>query len=357
MAKSSKPKFRDSVAEYERLRSQIAARRFAPIYLLMGDEGYFIDALSEQLGSTILNEAERAFGQVVVYGKDSEVGAIVNLCRQMPMMGQYQVVIVREAQQLRQIDQLSLYTSAPSPTTILIICHKEKTIDKRTSLYKHCAAVGEVFESVRPRDYEIGSWLTDFVRSKSGCTIEQKALAMMTDHLGTDIAKISNELSKLMLSLPEGTRAITASHIEQNIGISKDFNNFELMKAITSRNLSRAMLIADHFARNPKENPLVVTLMAMFREFRQLFTINYLNWQQRTKGIPMPSDQELCRMLGVPAPFLLAEIKQTAARWPNNRVFNILGIIREYDAKCKGIGTGGLNEGELLREMILKILV
>ncbi|MBQ2020004.1 MAG: DNA polymerase III subunit delta, partial [Rikenellaceae bacterium] len=145
MAKSSKPKFRDSVAEYERLRSQIAARRFAPIYLLMGDEGYFIDALSEQLGSTILNEAERAFGQVVVYGKDSEVGAIVNLCRQMPMMGQYQVVIVREAQQLRQIDQLSLYTSAPSPTTILIICHKEKTIDKRTSLYKHCAAVGEVF--------------------------------------------------------------------------------------------------------------------------------------------------------------------------------------------------------------------
>jgi DNA polymerase-3 subunit delta len=180
---------------------------------------------------------------------------------------------------------------------------------------------------------------------------------MMTDHLGTDIAKISNELSKLMLSLPEGTRAITAAHIEQNIGISKDFNNFELMKAITSRNLSRAMLIADHFARNPKENPLVVTLMAMFREFRQLFTINYLNWQQRTKGIPMPSDQELCRMLGVPAPFLLAEIKQTAARWPNNRVFNILGIIREYDAKCKGIGTGGLNDGELLREMILKILV
>ena len=327
------------MAAYERLRSQIAARRFAPIYLLMGDEGYFIDALSEQLGSTILNEAERAFGQVVVYGKDSEVGAIVNLCRQM------------------QIDQLSLYTSAPSPTTILIICHKEKTIDKRTALYKHCAAVGEVFESVRPRDYEIGSWLSEFVRSKSGCTIEQKALSMLTDHLGTDISKISNELSKLMLSLPEGTRAITATHIEQNIGISKDFNNFELMKAITSRNLSRALLIADHFARNPKDNPLVVTLMAMFREFRQLFTINYLNWQLRTKGVALPSDQELCRMLGVPAPFLLAEIKQTATRWPNNRVFNVLGIIREYDAKCKGIGTGGLNDGELLREMILKILV
>lgn len=355
MAKSSKIKFRDSIASFERLQQQIAARRFAPVYLLMGDEGYFIDALSDQIASTVLSEAERAFNQTVLYGKDSDADAIVNLCRQMPMMGSHQVVIVREAQQLRQIEKLSLYTSHLSPATILVLCHKERNLDKRTALYKQIAGQGEVFESVRPRDYEIGGWLADFIRRK-GCSIEPKALSMLTDHLGTDIAKISNELNKLLLSLPEGTRSITAAHIEQNIGISKDFNNFELIKAVTSRNLPQALLIAEHFARNPKDNPLVLTIMAMFGQFKQLFTVNYLRWQSRTKGTPMPTDAELCRQLGLPSPFLAAEIKQTAALWPNSRVFAVLGIIREYDAKSKGIGTGGLSDGELLREMILKIL-
>lgn len=357
MAKSSKPKFRDSVAAYERLRSQIAARRFAPIYLLMGDESYFIDALSEQLGTTILNEAERAFGQVVVYGKDSEVGAIVNLCRQMPMMGQYQVVIVREAQQLRQIDQLSLYTSAPSPTTILVICHKEKNIDKRTALYKHCSAVGEVFESVRPRDYEIGSWLSEFVRSKSGCTIEQKALSMLTDHLGTSIAKIANELEKLTVSMPEGTTRITDVDIETHIGISKDFNNFELCKAVVTRDMNRSLMIADHFARNPKDNPLLVTIIALFGQFRDLFTLNYLQWLTRHKGRPFPSDQELMRILRKPSVYIVGELKQQAALWPNKKVFQILGLLREYDAKSKGLNAGGAPDGELLRELLLKIFL
>lgn len=356
MAKSSsKIRFRDSLASFERLRQQIAARRFAPVYLLMGEEGYFIDALSDQLASTVLSEAERAFNQTVVYGKDSDTGAIVDLCRQMPMMGSYQVVIVREAQQLQHIDELSLYTSHLSPTTILVICHKGRNLDKRTALYKQIAGQGEVFESARPYDNEIGGWLTDFI-SRKGCSIEHKALSMLTDHLGTDIAKISNELDKLLLSLPAGTRNITATHIEQNIGISKDFNNFELIKAVTARNLPKALLIADHFARNPKDNPLVLTIMVMFGQFKKLFTVNYLRWQSRTKGTPMPSDAELCRRLGLSTPFL-AEIKQTASQWPNSRVFAVLGIIRKYDARSKGIGTGGLSDGELLREMILEIIL
>ena len=179
---------------------------------------------------------------------------------------------------------------------------------------------------------------------------------MMTDHLGTDISKISNEFSKLILSLPEGTKMITATHIEENIGISKDFNTFELTKAVVMRDLSRAMMIADHFARNPKESPLVVTISAMFRQFRQIFILNYLEWQRRAKGVAMPSEMELTRMLGLGSPYFLAETRQAAALWPNSRVFNVLGIIRIYDAKSKGIGSGGLSDGELLREMILRIL-
>ena len=274
MAKSAL-KFKDSVAEYERIAAEIAARRFSGIYLLMGEESYFIDALSDQLAATILDEAARAFNQITVYGRDSEAGQVINLCRQMPMMGQYQVVILKEAQQLKGLDKLALYTQKPSPTTILVICHKEKNADKRSAFYKGCAANGTVLESVRPRDYEIAAWLQQFIRQK-GFTIDPKALSMLTDHLGTDIAKISNEIRKLTVSLPEGTQRITDADIEANIGISKDFNNFELCKAVVTRDMGRALMIADHFARNPKENPLLLTIMALFGQFRDLFVVNYL---------------------------------------------------------------------------------
>ena len=319
-------------------------------------ETFFIDALCDLLASTILQESERAFNQLTVYGRDSDAGQVVNLCRQMPMMGSYQVVILKEAQQLRGLDKLSLYTSKPSPTTILIVCHKEKNVDKRSQLYKSIAQHGAVLESVRPRDYEIGPWLAQFVASK-GCTIDAKAQAMLTDHLGTDLAKISNELGKLLLSLPEGTKKITDAHIEQNIGISKDFNNFELCKAVTGQNLEQALRIADHFARNPKDNPLLVTILALFNQFREIFRINYLRWLSRHKGVPFPSDTELIGILRMNNAYALGELKQTSARWDNRRVFRILGLLREYDAKSKGMNAGGAPDGELLRELLLKIFL
>ncbi|MBQ3186346.1 MAG: DNA polymerase III subunit delta [Alistipes sp.] len=355
MAKSA-IKFRDSVAEFERLQKEIAARRFAPIYLLMGEESYFIDRLQEQLAATILNEAERAFNQLIIYGKDSDAGQVVNLCRQMPMMGSYQVVILKEAQQLRQIEKLSFYTQNPSPTTILVICHKEKNADRRSSFYKGCAANGVVFESVTPRDYEIGSWLEQFIAGR-GLKIDRKALVMLTDHLGTSISKIAVELEKLAVSMPEGATRITDADIETNIGISKDFNNFELCKAVVTRDMGRSLMIADHFARNPKDNPLLVTIMALFGQFRDLFTVNYLAWLSRRKGQPMPSDQELMRILRKPALFIVQEIKQQTALWPNKKVFEILGLLREYDAKSKGLNAGGASDGELLRELLLKIFM
>lgn len=355
MAKSA-VKFKDSVAEYERLARDIRGGKFAPIYLLMGEESYFIDSLCEQLSTSILDESARAFNQITVYGRDTEAGQVVNLCRQMPMMGSYQVVIVKEAQQLRGLDRLAHYTQKPSSSTILIICHKEKNADKRSSFYKGCAANGAVFESVRPRDYEIASWLQQFIKGR-GLTIDPKALSMLTDHLGTDIAKISNELLKLTVSLPEGTTRITDADIEANIGISKDFNNFELCKAVAQQEMQRALMIADHFARNPKDNPLLVTVLALFNQFRDLFVVNYLGWQSRHKRTPFPSDQELMRILRKNNTFVLGEIKQNAARWNNRKVFQILGLLREYDAKSKGLNSGGASDGELLRELLLKIFL
>ena len=355
MAKSA-VKFRDTVAEYERISAQIAARKFSPIYLLMGEEGYFIDALAGQLATTILDEAARAFNQITVYGRDTEAGQVINLCRQMPMMGSYQVVIVKEAQQLRGIEKLSFYTQKPSATTILVICHKEKSVDRRSAFYKGCAANGTVFESVRPRDYEIASWLQQFIKGR-GLAIDAKALSMLTDHLGTDIAKIANELHKLTVSLPEGTQRITDADVEAHIGISKDFNNFELCKAVVTKDMNRALMIADHFARNPKDNPLLLTIMALFGQFRDLFVVNYLRWLTRHKGKPFPSDQELMRILRKSNTFILGEIKQQAALWDNRKVFAVLGLLREYDAKSKGMNAGGAPDGELLRELLLKIFL
>ncbi len=355
MAKSA-VKFRDTVAEYERIAAEIAARRFAPIYLLMGEESYFIDRIAEQLSETVLDEAQRAFNQLVVYGRDSDAGQVINLCRQLPMMGSWQVVVLKEAQQLRGIEKLSLYTQKPSPTTILVICHKEKNVDKRSAFYKGCAANGTVLESVRPRDYEIASWLQRFIAGK-GLAIDAKALSMLTDHLGTDISKIENELRKLTVSLPEGTERITDADIEANIGISKDFNNFELCKAVVARDMARALTIADHFARNPKSNPLLLTIMALFGQFRDLFIVNYLGWLARRKGQPFPSDVELMRLLRKNNTFVLGEIKQAAARWDNRKVFAVLGLLREYDGKSKGIDAGGAPDGELLRELLLKIFL
>ena len=237
-----------------------------------------------------------------------------------------------------------------------MICHKEKNADKRSAFYKGCAANGTVLESVRPRDYEIAAWLQQFIRQK-GFTIDPKALSMLTDHLGTDIAKISNEIRKLTVSLPEGTQRITDTDIEANIGISKDFNNFELCKAVVTRDMARALMIAEHFARNPKDNPLLLTVMALFGQFKELFVVNYLRWLARHKGRPFPPDTELMRILRKNNTFVIGEIKQNAAGWDNRKVFNILGLLREYDAKSKGLGAGGASDGELLRELLLKIFL
>lgn len=355
MAKST-IKFKDSVDAFETLKTSIARREFAPIYLLMGEESYFIDQLCDALAQNILTPAEQSFNQIVVYGKDSNAKQVVNLCRQMPMMGAYEIIIIKEAQQLDRFEELSLYTSKPQTSTILIICYKGKSVDKRTALYKQCQKEGVVFESIPPREYEIEQWLGAFI-AKKGLKIHEKALKMLVEHLGCDISKISNELDKLIVALPVGKTNITDDDIEQHIGISKEFNNYELSKAVAMQDVKRAMNIADHMARNPKNNPLLLTIMVLYGQFRDLFTVNYLRWQERHKRIPFPGDMELMRILKKSSLYFVNEAKQQASLWPNRKVFGVLALLREYDAKCKGIDNGGMSDGELLRELLLKIFM
>ena len=358
MAKSSK--FNDALTSYNSIMKDIEARRFAPIYLLSGDEGYFIDAIAERLGDTILNEAERSFNQVTVYGADSDTGKIVMLCRQMPMMGNYQLVIVREAQQLTKIENLVHYTSSPQSTTILIICYKNKEqgkgLDKRTAFYKSCAKAGCVFESVRPKEYEIDQWLSSHINSR-GFSIEPKAIAMLKEHVGMDISRIVREIDKLAVSINEGQTKITDADIEQYIGISKEFNSFELNDAVMKRDVGRAMRIAEHFAHNPKNYPITQTIMLLFNQFQQLFLLNYHMWQSRKRGIPMPPDTELMSAVRANHPFVLKELKANIGRWTGPQLFRALGLLREYDAKSKGVNSGGLDSGELLKELLLKIFM
>ncbi|MBO5889884.1 MAG: DNA polymerase III subunit delta [Alistipes sp.] len=358
MAKSSK--FNDALTSYNSIMKDIEARRFAPIYLLSGDEGYFIDAIAERLGDTILNEAERSFNQVTVYGADSDTGKIVMLCRQMPMMGNYQVVIVREAQQLTKMENLVHYTSSPQSTTILIICYKNKEqgkgLDKRTAFYKSCAKAGCVFESVRPKEYEIDQWLNSHINSR-GFSIEPKAIAMLKEHVGMDISRIVREIDKLAVSINEGQTKITDADIEQYIGISKEFNSFELNDAVMKRDVGRAMRIAEHFAHNPKNYPITQTIILLFNQFQQLFLLNYHMWQSRKRGIPMPPDTELMSAVRANHPFVLKELKANIGRWTGPQLFRALGLLREYDAKSKGVNSGGLDSGELLKELLLKIFM
>lgn len=353
-------KFSDCIADYNAIMQSIEARKFAPIYLLAGDEGYFIDAIADRLANAILSEAERSFNQLTVYGQDSDAGKIVMLCRQMPMMGSYQVVIVKEAQQLAKIENLMHYTTQPQSTTILVVCYKNKEqgrgIDKRTAFYKSCVKNGCVFESVRPREYEIDTWLSSHIAS-CGLKIEPKAMAMLKEHVGMDIGRMVKEIDKLKVSMGENETIVTDSHIEQYIGLSKEYNTYELNDAVLKQDVGRAMRIADHFAHNPKTYPITLTITILFGLFQQLFLLNYHMWQSRKRGIPMPGDVELARAIRANNPYAVRDLKANISRWSGPRLFKILGLLREYDAKSKGVDSGGLEGGELLKELLLKIFM
>lgn len=356
MAKQS---FKEVQQQARQIMADLGKGVYAPIYVLMGDEGFYTDKISGYIAAHALNETEREFNQTVVYGKDTDGGTVVSLCRRYPMMSTRQVVIVREAQALRNFDALGTYARQPLLSTVLVVCYKGKSLDKRSAVYKQLTGCKGtvVLESSAPRDYEMEGWIRGLFDAR-GCKIEPKAVQMIADHLGTELQKIDNEVDKLFTRLPEGTREITAADIEQNIGISKDFNNFELTRALSERNMAQALMIADHFAADPKGNPIPATISTLFNHFQRIVTLGIAKWENQKQGRPAMtglSEFEIAKLLKLPSPFFAREYITASANYPNAKVFTILGWLREYDMKSKGMNAGSTENGELLRELILRI--
>ena len=353
-AAKTKTTFKQSYEDFRTLMKQIDNRLYKRVYLLTGEEPYFTDRLVDKLSRCILTPEEQDFGQTVFYGADAQAGDVAAACREYPIGSERNVVIVKEAQKIKNIDQLQHYLKNPADTTVLVLAFRGENIDKRSAVYKRCKETGTVYESVRPRDYEISEWITELFRNR-GKSIGPKAMAMLVEYLGTDLKKIENETDKLVTRLNEQTSEITPEDIEQNIGISKDFNTFELTRALSERNLNKALLIAEHFAGNPKENPFVVTIQLLFNHFLRIFTLGIIYWNCKKKRQPVPDDLQLAKTMKLSNAFFLKEYRQALSHFPTQRSFAILGLIREYDMKSKGLETGNVSEGDLLKELIFKI--
>ncbi len=253
---------------YEEIMSDLKNRIFKPVYFLAGEEPYYIDLISGYIEEKVLPEAEKSFNQMILYGDDTNIPSIIDLARRFPMMSNHQVIIIKEAQTLKKIEDLVIYLEKPLNSTILVICYKYKTLDKRTKLFKVLETHGVYFESARVRDYLIPGWIERYLMLK-GIKTDPNASAMLTEYLGTDLHKIVNELDKLIITLPEGKPMITTGLIEKNIGISKDYNNFELQKAIGEKNIRKSNMIVHYFANNPKDNPLTLNNIFSFHLLQQ----------------------------------------------------------------------------------------
>lgn len=348
--------FAESSAECARVLESLRGGVYAPLYLLHGTEGYFIDQIESYISSHALSEDLRAFNQITLWGKDTSGSEIVSAARQYPMMGGRQVVVVRDFQNTKGIEELVSYAAKPMATTVLVLCHRDKSIDKRSVLYKKLAANPSAitYESIAPRDWEVASFVGQIFAAK-GLTPEAKAVQMIADHIGANLQKIESEITKLTTRLAVGTTQITAKHIEDNVGISKDFNNFELTKALSARNFRLALTIADHFSKNPKNNPLVVTISTLFTHFQRIATLNLHKWECTRSRKPVGSDFELAKLLGLGSAYFLSEYTTAANNYPTAKSVEILGLIREWDMRSKGFQASSATEGELLKELILRI--
>ncbi|GIZ08694.1 DNA polymerase III subunit delta [Flavobacterium sp. UMI-01] len=324
--------------------NDIKAGQIKPIYFLMGEEPYYIDKLSDFIEDTVLSEDEKGFNQTVLYGRDVTIDDIISTAKRYPMMADRQVVIVKEAQELsRTIDKLESYAENPMPTTVLVFAYKYKTLDKRKKITKTLAKNGLVYESKKLYENQVGDWIKRVLSGKK-YAIEPKAAAMLVEFLGTDLSKINNELEKLQVILPKGS-TITASAIEENIGFSKDFNVFELRKAIGERNQLKAYKIAEYFAHNPKDNPLVMTTGLIFGFFVQLLKYH---------GAKDKNPSKIAGLIGV-NPYFMKEYEVAIKNYPMRKVSQIVAALREIDVKSKGVGANALSNGDLLKEMLYKI--
>lgn len=330
---------------FETILSQILRKEFAPVYLLMGEEPYFIDQLTEAILKNALDDSERDFNEIIRYGSDVNVETIINEARFYPTFSQYRVVVIKEAQEVKKIEDLVAYVTRYVPTTILVINYKNGTIDGRKKIIAEIDKIGIVFESKKIYDNQVPAWITDYT-SKKGGRIEPKASIMLADFIGQDLSRICGEIDKLWITMPAGTNIITADLVERNIGISKEYNNYEFLNAVISKDVLKSNRIAHYFDKNSKNNPIILSLIVLYNYFSQLMLCYYL---------PRKDEVAIAQALKL-SPFQAKSYLVGLRNYSAPATMNIISLIRQYDGKAKGVGSNNVPDGELLRELLFKIL-
>jgi DNA polymerase-3 subunit delta len=313
----------------------------------MGEEGYYIDLIANFIEENVLSETEKEFNLTVMYGMDVDVATIINAAKRYPMMSEYQVVIVKEAQAVAdKMDTLSYYLQKPMKSTILVICHKHGALDGRKKLASEIERTGILFESKKLKDAQLPVFITSYLKSRN-VEIDPKATDMLADFTGSDLSRLEGELEKLIITLPTGRNRITPEQIETNIGISKDYNNFELRTALLNRDVLKANKIIKYFEENPKSNPLQMTLALLFSFFSNLMLAYYA---------PEKSERGVAGMLGLQALWQARDYVLGMKQYSGVKTMQVIGEIRIADARSKGIGNHSLSDGDILRELVFKIL-
>lgn len=332
---------------FEEITRDIIAKKFQPVYILMGEEPFFMDRITDLLIDHVLEESERDFNQIIMYGADADAAMVINAAKRFPMMAKYQLIVVREAQLIRDIEVLSNYVKNPLMSTVLVINYKYKNLDRRKTLASATEKIGVLFESKKIPDYKMPGFITTLLQQRS-IAIDPKAAQMLSDFLGNDLSRLNKELDKLALLLPEkASKRITPELVEQNIGISKEYNNFELIKAIAFKDVLKANRIIQYFEKNPKSNPIQMTLPVLFNYFSNLLICYYSKDR---------SDNGLMTALGLRATFQVKDYSIGLKNYSAMKVFNLIGEIRTTDARSKGVENSSVSDADLLKELLYKIL-
>ena len=334
---------------FEEIQKDIRAKKFAPIYFLHGEESYFIDKIEQALESSVLTEAERGFNQTILYGKEVDHLTLLDYLRRYPMMSQYQVVILREAQEMKSMADLAPYIENPMASTVFVLTYKHKKLDMRTKFGKAMQAKAVIFEGKKLYDNQVPDWIPGYAATQK-LKVDPPAAALLAEYLGTDLSKIANEIDKLALNLPAGTN-VTLAHVQEYVGISKDYNVFELQKALATRDLTRVARISQYFSANIRKNPLLVTVASLFSFFSKVYVYHAL--KARGSG-----EADILREMELRSEWFLRDYKAAAANFPQSKTIQIISILKEYDLKSKGIEVDMTNTGEeeLMKELFFKIL-
>jgi DNA polymerase-3 subunit delta len=330
--------------DHKLLLKEIRNKKFEKIYFLHGEEPYFIDVLTKAIQDNALEESERDFNQSILYGKDAEVLSLISELKSYPMMAERRLVILKEAQYFKAIEQLESYLENPANSTIFVICYKYKTFDARKKTLKNALKNGVVFKSEKVKDYQLAEWIQQYIKT-TGYELTSKACMLLIESLGNDLGRIVKELEKLAVLIEKGT-IINENHIEENIGISKDYNVFELTNAVANKDNLKALKIVDYFEHNPKAADLVYVISNLFKFFSQIMRIHFL---------PNKSREAVAKALGV-HPFVAGELTNAKNKYDPRKIAANIALIHEYDLKSKGVGNTSTSQGELMREMVYQLI-